>query len=75
MQCDNTSTYYVNPVQQLDIAYTYESKNEIGKITMFQGHLPHYTDEHNTEKERITLAFDIVTDPNVLITDKHYIKI
>lgn len=75
VQCDNTSTYYVNPVQQLDIAYTYKSKNEIGKITMFQGHLPHYTDEHNTEKERITLAFDIVTDPNVLITDKHYIKI
>lgn len=59
IQCNNTSTIYMNPVNQLNDPETYVSKNEVGKLTLFQSNLPHYTDIHNFDKERITIAFDL----------------
>ena len=44
---------------------TFASKNDVGKITMFPNNIPHYTDIQELDKERITIAFDLITfDPN-----------
>ena len=59
IKCNNTSTYYINPINQINEPETYESKNETGKITLFQNCIPHYTDINNSDDERITIAFDL----------------
>ena len=59
VQSKNTHTCYINPVNQINDPDTYKSKNEVGKITLFQNCIPHYTDIHQDEKERITIAFDL----------------
>lgn len=59
IQCDNTSTYYINPINQINEPEIFSSKNEIGKITLFQNNIPHFTDLHNSDDERITIAFDL----------------
>jgi hypothetical protein len=59
VQCDNTSTYYINPVNQINDPEIYSSKNEDGKITLFQNCIPHYTDVHNSDEKRVTIAFDL----------------
>ena len=59
VQCDDTSTHYINPVNQINNPEIYSSKNEVGKITLFENCLPHYTDIHNGDSERITIAFDL----------------
>jgi hypothetical protein len=59
VQVKNTNTYYINPVNQINDPEIYSSKNEVGKITLFQNCVPHYTDIHKDVKERITIAFDL----------------
>jgi len=59
IKCNNTSTYYINPPNQLNEPETYTSKNEVGKMTLFQNCIPHYTDVHKNKDERITIAFDL----------------
>ena len=59
VQCDNTSTIYINPINQIDDQELYISYNLEGKITMFQQNIPHYTTMYNGSTERITIAFDI----------------
>ena len=59
VQCKDTSTYYINPINQIHEPMTHRSKNEVGKITLFQNNIPHYTDIHNSDEERITIAFDL----------------
>lgn len=59
IQVNNTSTYYINPINQINDPEIYQSKNEIGKITLFQNNIPHFTDEHKDDIERITIAFDL----------------
>jgi hypothetical protein len=59
VQCENTTTNYINPINQINEPELYKSKNEIGKITLFQNNIPHYTNKHNSNKERITIAFDL----------------
>ena len=71
VQCENTNTNYINPVNQINDPEVYNSKNEVSKITLFQNCIPHYTDMHNGEKERITIAFDL----SMHKTDKNYIKL
>lgn len=61
VQCDDTSTYYLNPINQINDPLTYKSTNEVGKITLFQNNIPHYTDMHYSDKERVTIAFDLHT--------------
>ena len=58
IQQENTSTWYTNPITR----ESYEIKNEPGKITLFPNWLFHHTDMHQGEKERITIAFDIITE-------------
>jgi len=59
IQCENTSTIYINPVNQLNDPEIYSSENKKGKITLFQNNLPHYTTINNSNNERITIAFDL----------------
>tara|TARA_Y100000815_G_C13341794_1_gene500265 strand:+ start:1814 stop:2467 length:654 start_codon:yes stop_codon:yes gene_type:complete len=59
IQCDNTSTYYINPVNQLNEPEVKQIKNVPGEITLFPTCVPHYTDLHNAPTERITIAFDL----------------
>lgn len=62
VQCDKTSTVYINPPNQITDPETHESENKVGKLTLFQNSIPHYTSEHVGDTERITIAFDIVLD-------------
>lgn len=59
---NNTSTFYINPVNQINEPEIYESKNEIGKFTIFQNCIPHYTSINESDSERITIAFDYILD-------------
>jgi hypothetical protein len=71
IQCNNTSTNYINPINQINDPEIYSSKNEIGKITLFQNNIPHFTDIQNTNNERITLAFDL----SLVKWDDNYVRI
>ena len=65
VQCSNTSTIYINPVNQINDPEEYISINEVGKITLFQNCIPHYTTKHEDDTERISIAFDLfVHDDN-----------
>ena len=59
VQCDNTSTVYINPVNQLNDPQIFEEKNEIGNLTIFPSYVPHYTTEHLSDTPRITIAMDV----------------
>jgi hypothetical protein len=59
VQSDGTSTYYVNPINQINDPEIFKSENKVGKITLFQNNIPHYSDEHKSDKKRITIAFDL----------------
>lgn len=59
VQCENTSTHYINPINQINDPEIYSSENKVGKLTMFQNNIPHYTDIHKSNIKRITLAFDL----------------
>jgi len=65
VQCNNTSTYYINPINQLCEPAIYKSKNQKGKLTLFQNFIPHYTDAHKGNATRITIAFDLSLIPRL----------
>jgi hypothetical protein len=67
----NTSTCYINPINQINDPQKYCSENEIGKITLFQNNIPHYTSIHNFDEERITIAFDL----SLIKINNNFIKI
>jgi hypothetical protein len=64
VQSENTSTIYINPINQINNPETYESINTVGKLTIFQNNIPHYTTKHLGKRERISIAFDIIVDEN-----------
>ena len=71
VQVNNTSTHYINPINQINDPEIYSSKNNVGNITMFQNNIPHYTDTQNEDKERITIAFDLSLHKN----NENYIQL
>ena len=77
VQVQNTSTWYINPVNQINDPELYESKNEVGKLTLFQNCIPHYTDKQVSTTPRITIAFDLVVNKkaSVLMSGKKFRKI
>ena len=70
IQTENTSTYYINSINQINDPLIHESKNEVGKITFFSSCLPHFTDKHMSNKERITIAIDLLLKP-----EENFIKL
>ena len=73
VQCDDTYTGYMHPANQLNHPFVHKSKNEVGKITLFPNHIPHFTSVHNGDDERITIAFDLTTQ-NIAKND-NYVRI
>ena len=59
VNCVETSTYYINPVNVLNDPQIYRSKNEVGKLTLFPSNIPHYTDTHVGNEDRLTIGFDL----------------
>ena len=82
VQCDDTYTAYTPPslIPILDDdsdneSFVHLSKNKVGKITLFPNHIPHFTNTHDGDKERITIAFDIVTQIDNQIENDNYVRI
>jgi hypothetical protein len=71
VQCNKTSTVYINPINQLNEPEIHDSPNQVGKITLFQNNIPHYTTKHTGDIERISLAFDIIIEGSPTITDNY----
>ena len=59
VQCDDTYTHYINPINQINNPMTHSSKNDVGKMSMFPKNIQHYKDIQKSNNERITLAFDL----------------
>ena len=69
VQCEDTYTGYTHPalVPLLDEgsdneAFVHKSDNTIGKLTLFPNYIPHFTSVHQGDQERITIAFDLLTN-------------
>lgn len=60
VQSEGTSTYYINPVNQINDPEVMEVKNIAGRISLLPAYIPHYTDTHEGEKERISIGIDII---------------
>ena len=72
IQCNGTSTVYINPINQINDPEVFDSKNKVGKLTLFQQNIPHYTTEHKSDEERITIAFDLYIDAEYQILKDEY---
>ena len=59
VKTQDTSTCYINPVNQINEPEEIKSPNKVGKLTLFQNYMPHYTTPYNGEEQRITLAMDL----------------
>lgn len=55
----NTSTVYINPVNQIMDPEVVKVENKAGEMTIFPSYVPHYTTKHYSFKPRVTIAFDI----------------
>jgi Putative 2OG-Fe(II) oxygenase len=64
VSCENTSTVYINPINQIQSPQEHISPNTIGKLTFFPSNIPHYTTTHAGDSERISFAFDLIVDGN-----------
>jgi len=62
LQCSNTSTVYLNPLNSLNRVTIHDSPNRVGKFSIFQQSIPHYTTVQSADEPRITVAFDILLD-------------
>ena len=62
VQAHNTSTCYINPINQINAPETIKEENIPGQFTIFPSYVPHYTTRHYSLKPRITIAMDIQTE-------------
>jgi len=79
--CDSTKTVYINPHEHWDEdkllvrvedgeEYSdslYAATNTEGQLTLFPSYIPHFTTEHRSDSDRITLAFEIVPNYETII--------
>jgi len=79
--CDSTKTVYNNPYEHWDEdklllrvedgeEYSdslYAATNTEGQLTLFPSYIPHFTTEHKSDSDRITLAFEIVPNYETII--------
>ncbi len=56
IKCENTSTNYYHPYNNNEV---YPIENKSGNMTLFPSWIPHDTSIHNSDSERIIIAFDI----------------
>jgi len=79
--CDSTKTVYTNPYEHRDEdellvrvedgeEYNdslYAATNTQAQLTLFPSYIPHFTTEHRSDSDRITLAFEIVPNYETII--------
>lgn len=68
---EDTKTYYENPFNKFNVQ---AFDNIPGSLTIFPSYLVHWTDVHNGNDERITLAMDFITKEYYDITNEEDIK-
>jgi len=56
---NKSETVFVNPVNPINHPETYVSKNEPGKLTLFENRTPHYSSRNYNFKRRMTVAFNL----------------
>jgi|LakMenEpi03Aug12_release.lakeMendotaPanAssembly.Ray.scaffolds.fasta_scaffold72537_6 hypothetical protein len=61
VQVENTSTFYINPINTINDPDVYEIENVLGQLTLFTNYMPHHTSINNSKDDRITIAFDLST--------------
>ena len=59
VQTNGTKTHYLVSYDQADDTQTYDSNNVVGKCSLFQSCIPHFTSKVAAGDVRITIAFDI----------------
>jgi len=59
VQTENTSTIYMSPINQLNDPDVIAIENKENEMTLFPSYIFHYTTPHYSQKERITIAFDL----------------
>ena len=57
--CEQSSTFYINPVNTINDPEVFEIENKVGQLTLFSNCIPHYTSKHEGNSERITMAFNL----------------
>lgn len=62
LHCARTSTVYLDPMNALNQVIIHDSTNEVGKLSIFQQCIPHYTTPHAGDEPRVTLAFDLLLE-------------
>jgi len=63
LKTKDTSTHYLNPQRYFNKQNEiYNSKNEMGKLTIFPSTLPHTTDKVSGDEKRVTIAFDVIVE-------------
>ena len=66
LKTKDTYTHYLNPHRYFRNKNpeheVYNSKNEIGKLTIFPSTMPHTTDIVTGEEKRVTIAFDVLVE-------------
>jgi hypothetical protein len=69
IQNEDTPTFFMNPVNQINDPELVQCDSKVGKLNLFQSCLPHFCNEHISKETRITLAFDLTLEkrgPNYL---------
>lgn len=61
LQVSNTSTVYQDPYTMNSAAL----ENEVGTLTLFPEYVVHWTTEHQSDVERVTLGIDILTEESL----------
>ena len=59
VQSEGSSTYYINPVNQINDPEVRPIKNRVGQLTLLPSCMPHYTDVYQGKTERVTIGMDI----------------
>ena len=54
-----SETVFINPVNQINHPETYHSVNEVGKLTLFENKIPHYSSRNFSFKKRMTISFNL----------------
>ena len=62
LRCASTSTVYLDPMNALNQVIIHDSPNEVGKLSIFQQYIPHYTTPHASDEPRVALAFDLLLE-------------
>ena len=69
VQCYNSSTIYNNPYRSISEDDGFYIKNHENQMSLFPTWLPHSTTKHMENIERITIAFDIVPENGINLTN------